>query len=371
MNKNDVLCPLPFNHIAVRPNGKVYPCCYFRHESTPESLNLSHDDIINHEFLQQIRNDMLDGKAVEGCRQCYQDEKLSNYSMRLVTLREYSKKNQIFTPPTEPKLTSIDLALSNVCNNRCRMCNPELSTNWYPDAKKLGIPIPKGLIQHNDPLDKLDLSQLEYIKLIGGEPLLEQEKFIRFLERCDLSKLSIFLTTNMTVLPEQKLLSYLKQCRSVTIACSIDSFGELNDFLRKGSKWEIVDKNLRWYVENFNKVYIHSIASIYNINCLDKLIDYVKNNFKFIHMKYVMVDGPNWMQINHLPDNVKENVRQSVNNSKNREVQEIKNLIFEQLDLPGNFQEFKEMDNKLNDLREEHWKYSNQELYEWLKEFYE
>ena len=46
-------------------------------------------------------------------------------------------------------------------------------------------------------------------------------------------------------------------------------------------------------------------------------------------------------------------------------------MIFEQLDLPGNFQEFKEMDNKLNDLREEHWKYSNQELYEWLKEFYE
>jgi radical SAM protein with 4Fe4S-binding SPASM domain len=370
MNKATI-CPLPFTHIAIRPNGQVYPCCYFRHEHTPTSLNLEHPDILNHEFLQEIRKDLLDGKEIEGCKQCYQDEKLSNYSMRLLTLEEYTKRKLIFVPPKEPKLTSIDLALSNVCNNRCRMCNPELSTNWYPDAKKLGIPIPKGLIQHNDPLANLDLSQLEYIKLIGGEPLLEQEKFIRFLKRCDLSKLSVFLTTNMTVLPDDTLLKYLQQCQSVTIACSIDSYGNLNDFLRKGSKWETVDNSLRWYIKNFQKVYIHSVASIYNINYLDKLIDYVKNEFPSVHIKYVMIDGPDWMQISNLPDKVKEKVKDKIELSKNKEVQDIKNLIFDQLAINGSFDLFKEMDQKLNDIRFEHWKDCNQELYDWLKEFYE
>jgi len=48
MNKEDVVCPLPWHHIAIRPNGRVYPCCYFRHESTPEEFNLSHNDVFNH-----------------------------------------------------------------------------------------------------------------------------------------------------------------------------------------------------------------------------------------------------------------------------------------------------------------------------------
>jgi hypothetical protein len=84
-----------------------------------------------------------------------------------------------------------------------------------------------------------------------------------------------------------------------------------------------------------------------------------------------MIDGPDWMQISNLPDKVKEKVKDKIELSKNKEVQDIKNLIFDQLAINGSFDLFKEMDQKLNDIRFEHWKDCNQELYDWLKEFYE
>ena len=35
-------CPLPFSHIAIRPNGRVFPCCNFRWDGVPEDLHLDH-----------------------------------------------------------------------------------------------------------------------------------------------------------------------------------------------------------------------------------------------------------------------------------------------------------------------------------------
>ena len=48
-------CPLPFSHLAIRPNGKVYPCCIFDWDHVPKDLDLSHPDVFNHPFLKDVR----------------------------------------------------------------------------------------------------------------------------------------------------------------------------------------------------------------------------------------------------------------------------------------------------------------------------
>jgi sulfatase maturation enzyme AslB (radical SAM superfamily) len=112
-----------------------------------------------------------------------------------------------------------------------------------------------------------DRSDAEYLKLIGGEPLMEQDKFIKLLKRCDRSKLKILLTTNSTIIPNEELVTLLKECETVWVNLSIDTYGPLNDFLRKGSKWENVVKVLDWFANTFpGKTKVHSIISIYNIN---------------------------------------------------------------------------------------------------------
>jgi MoaA/NifB/PqqE/SkfB family radical SAM enzyme len=360
-------CPIPFHHFAIRPDGQAFPCCYFRHESTPKDFNLSHPDLFNHPFLQEIRETLKKDEPVSGCVRCYENEKLTGSSMRTEYLNaEYlGFKN---TPPETPVLTYIDLALSNVCNNRCRMCGPGLSTNWYADAKKLGMSIPSGLIKHENNLENYDLSKINYIKLIGGEPLMEEDKFINILKKCNLEKLVIMITTNATLLPSQELFILLKKCRKVKWVLSIDSYGPLNNFLRKGSTWEKIEENIAWYAKHFPRnINIHSVASIYNINLLNKLPEFISKNFPAIGQKYVPVDGPDWMMPCNLPDEIKPLViskLENLNDSKSY-------IVIDEIKKQGNINKFVEQDKKLNDLRNEHWKEYNPELYQWLKKYYE
>lgn len=371
-NIDDVICPLPFHHIAIRPNGRVYPCCYFRHEDTPEEFNLSYKNVFYHPFLVSVRDKIKKGEQVSGCKQCYQNEKLTGKSMRKQFLEGYEKNVGVpFTIPETPEIRYIDLAFSNVCNNKCRMCGPDLSTNWYSDSKELGFPIPKGIISNEDPTKNIDLSKLDYLKLIGGEPMLEQDKFMAVLEKCNLPELRLFVATNVTVKPKLELMKLLRKCKEVKIACSIDAYGNLNDFLRKGSKWEEVEKNLRWYSNNFGNVLVHSIVSIYNINKFHELYEYVKEEYHNVTIQYMTVDGPNWIRPCNLPVDVKDRIMKDINRIDHDEIVEIVPMIYEALSRPGNFGLFKEYDDKLNYLRDEHWKNLNPELYEMIKEFYE
>ncbi len=83
-------CLLPFHHLAIRPNDQVYPCCQFRHEHTPKDLNLYHDDVFNHPFMEELRQAMIDDRPHPGCSMCYEQEKNSNgtHSMRLDFVRD-------------------------------------------------------------------------------------------------------------------------------------------------------------------------------------------------------------------------------------------------------------------------------------------
>jgi len=355
-------CPIPFHHLAVRPGGEVYPCCFFKHDEVPADFNLNYSDVFHHPFLEQIRTDLREDKYVEGCSRCYKNEELTGNSMRIEYLKHES------SPPEEPVLTYLDLALSNLCNNKCRMCGPGLSTSWYSDAKKLGIPITSGVLKHEYNIDNFDLSKIDNIKLIGGEPLMEQEKFINILNRCDLKNLRLLITTNATVRPNDELLAIFKQCNSVKWLLSIDAYGPLNDFLRKGSKWSEVADNIKWFVGTFpNNVNIHSVASIYNINCLDQLHNYIRRHYPGIHQKHVMIDGPDWMHPSNLPNDVKKIIKNKLQSLKINNIE----VLLNSLDQEGNTMLFKREDQKLNDLLNEHWRDANPELYNWLKGYYE
>lgn len=366
-------CALPFHHISMRPDGQIRPCCYFREDDIPSDLNASYTDPFNHPFIKDIRKNMSADLPVNGCKKCYIDEKITGNSMRKIA----NHSLDFGLPYGEnirgkiEKLTNIDLAFSNVCNNRCRMCGPDLSTNWYNDAKKLGIEIPKGILTTNSIIDNYNLSNLRYLKLIGGEPLMEQDKFIEVLKKCQLDKLSILLVTNTTILPSQELLDLLNQCRHVATHLSIDAFGPLNNMLRKGSDWNEVDKNVNWFLENMHNkqkfsTCIDSVVSIYNCNMIDKMIDYA--NTKKLKIKFNLVDGPSWMMIRNLPFSAKKELEKLLREQQKIYNFPIFNLILEEISNKGNFQKFITMDQKLNLIRNDDWSEYNRWLYDFFNE---
>lgn len=387
--KHKHACPLPFHHLAIRPDGGIFPCCYFRQEEVPEDLRIDHPDPFNHPFMVDLREKMRNDEAHPGCASCYRDEEISGSSMRTdisspfinfgipdaAEFAENSNRDYHY-------LTNIDLALSNVCNNRCRMCGPELSTNWYADAKKLGWggEPRRGVVAKNSIIEDYDLSNLKFIKMIGGEPLMEQEKFISVLKKCNLPELKILIATNATTTPNEELTGLLNQCKEVNVQLSVDSYGKLNDFLRKGSSWQRVEEVVDWFLEwektrkatkSKTTISFHSVASIYNCNSFHELIDYsLQKGMRWTH--YVMADGPDWMLPRNLPDEVKKEVAEYLNSiSDNYPGYSIFKWMLNELNETGDFKHFVNTDAAVNRIRNEHWGEFNPWLWERTKPFVE
>jgi len=367
-------CTLPFHHMAVRPDGKINPCCYFRQEHVPESLNISYSDPFHHPFLEDLRRRMINDEYIEGCSKCYADEAASGTSMR-------TDMNNPFTEFGLPaknrgeytKLTNLDFAFSNVCNNKCRICGPELSTQWYSDAKKMNYGFEhRGIISTNTVIDDCDLKDLKFIKMLGGEPLMEQEKFIKLLKKCNLSELEILLVTNTTKRPNQELTDLLKKCKNINLTFSIDGYGKMNNFLRKGSDWQQVENNVKWFKETFQdcsmSFNVHSVISLYNINQVDRLVKWCQKNE--LNHNNVVVDGPNWIMPRNLPDSVKkELIEILIKQKKSHQSKKIFNLLIDELKQDGDFGMFIRNDINLNKIRNEHWKDLNPWLWDRIEKY--
>lgn len=365
---SNVNCVLPFHHLFIGPGNEIKPCCMFNLDSKDQIKYPGNEDMFQSDAFENIRSNIRAGIPVAGCSRCYHQDTMSGDSYRTTFLKKYKDTAGIdFTPPSKGELVFLEISFSNVCNNRCRMCNPNYSTNWYSDAKKIGLHIPvKGVIETDTTLKNLDLKKLKFIKISGGEPLMEQQKIIDLLTSCSLENVSLFLNTNATMRPTDELMELFKKCHSVEVNLSIDAYGDLNDFLRTGSKWDEVEKNLKWFYDNFEKIRIHSTITIYNVNCYDKLIDYIKINFPRINHDFMMVFELEWMKVSNLPDHAKIKVKE-----KNLEFKEKYNLpitefILKDLNSKGDLNLFLTMDKKLNDIRNENWLSCNKELYDWV-----
>ena len=363
MSKRTYSCNLPFQHLATRPDGQIYPCCNFRHEETPADLNVKYDDPFYHPFFVSLRKKMLNDEYVSGCSSCYNAEIVSGSSLRTNVnsseIYRLTKKNK----EHNPLLTSIDLAFSNVCNNRCRMCGPDLSTNWYRDAEKFG-PLTsnikrKGVLSKNTILEHCDLTKLRHIRILGGEPLMEEQKLIELLEKCNRSKLEILINTNTTIRPYGRLFQLLKELKAVYFMLSVDAVGVLNNFLRKGSNWQEVDSNIKWFVNEFgSNVIIHSVISIYNVNLFNNLTDYCKE--LGVWHEFALVDGPKWMMPRNLPVKIKNCLIKRYKDNTDIACK----LVISELNKNGNIEIFKDADTQLNKIRKESWRDLNPWLYD-------
>ena len=357
-------CILPWNHVRVWQTGKAWPCCQWVGE-TPDDLNIFNGDPMHHSLMVETRQRMLEDKPVKGCSRCYRLERETGTSMRTDVntgifggINDRVNQMSPIHKDSEPKLRYLELSISNACNNSCRMCGPDLSTHWYADAKKLGIAIPKG-IQYN-PMNHTDLSELRFLKLLGGEPLLHDREINSILDSCDLENLNLMLITNSTMRPTEETIKRFKRLNKLTITLSIDAFGPLNNFLRTGSKWEEVKENLHWFKQqDWCKLTVHGVISAYNVNCFMELHEYCRDVVK-CYSNHMVLEGPEYMRPRHLPEGVKQKLLDRYE-AYTQKPGFVKDTIYE-LKQPGNWETFDTMDQIMNGVRNENFRTLNPEL---------
>lgn len=259
-------CPVPFNHLYIKPNNKAGVCCAFEREQEIFSLpdikeykNLS--DHLHHPFIKDIQQKMLKGEKVPGCKRCYYFEEHGHgESMRegfISTWYEEGRSGINYTPPDldNPKLDFLEVTFGNYCNLACRICSSDLSHSWIEDEKELKLigihsnsrGTTKRMNIDRDWQDD-DLKDLQYLKITGGEPMLHPD-FTKFIERVQHSNVTLDIFTNASWVPKKKLLNLLLKFKFCNIYVSIDGTGTVQEYMRHNSNWDITEKSVRKWLE--------------------------------------------------------------------------------------------------------------------------
>ena len=267
---SETFCILPWMQVATNASGTFRVCC----NSTPgknfikvngHPAKIYRDEIEyawNSVTLQNMREMFLSGKRPDICERCFREEDSGVKSAR----QSYNEKWMFnYEKSTRPPLIVkyIELRLGNLCNLKCRMCNPYASSQW---VKEWGI-VDSATDQHKLPekevirLSSMDwpkddyvwrniaqiISSVEEIYLTGGEPTLS-EKHYDLLENCINGGYSKTITlkynTNLTNIPK-KLLEYWTNFKKVKIHTSVDAYGDLNRYIRYPRSY-----NQKWCLES-------------------------------------------------------------------------------------------------------------------------
>jgi MoaA/NifB/PqqE/SkfB family radical SAM enzyme len=293
-------CIYPWIHMQLKPNGQAKPCCRFDHmnqayrdeKGNPimSQYNVkekSFKEIMESDFWNELREDMLKGKTIPGCYKCDKEDAGDKFSMRFNANNAWNEQNEFRPIDVNQELSFkyLELTTGRYCNLACRMCSSDLSTTWDADDKVLAEHY-KDRFDFSKRPQILDLNftaddfkETQLIKMTGGEPMIVPT-FIPFIDKVIESgytdNIMLQIYTNCSWVPKSKIIDRLKKFGLVQIYLSIDGLDEVNDYIRYPSKWTTVEESAKKWLSiakehnNFDIVFSPTI-SLYNILQLPKM----------------------------------------------------------------------------------------------------
>jgi len=299
-------CAFPWFHGRVETNGDLKPCCKWP-DSVPTSDS---NEFILTDYMESLRQQFKQGRAHQNCRNCEFDEHIKGYSHRTWSFELADRIGVDFS--AEPKLMSQDVNLNNICNIKCRSCNQTSSTSWLTDAIALGEKS-VGLRESGWYLSATTAVNTQRLQFLGGEPTMHQERIVEALRQIvahgDISRLQLQMSSNMTHDLSDEMLLLLPLLREVKIDCSIDAFGQLNDYIRSDSTWDrvsVVTKNLRDVCAKNDcvRAKVGSVLSVYNAHAMLDLLDWIDTELHphINKLSVMLCKNPSILNARNLPD---------------------------------------------------------------------
>lgn len=363
-----IYCVLPWKHLATHPHGGVTLCCVSDHtnsknrarnfnENTVEYLNLNHDSVdavMNSDYFKEVRLQMLNGEVPDACKRCFAEESNNVRSKRIEENERLQFTEDMARAITKPDGTIpvsfkfIELRLGNLCNVKCRTCNPASSTSWSGEYQKLQTEV-TFVTKYDKNIDSSwteadgfwnDLlahsKDVELIYVNGGEPTLVEKhwKYLERLIKLGLNKqITLWYNINMTNLPD-KLIELWKNFKAVQVTCSIDDLGTRNEYIRTGTKWKDVIENLDklqsfpWITASVCQTV--SWMNAYYLNEFDK---FMKDRGLHVHLNFV--HDPRFLSVAILPSELEKTILSRLTNLHSWQV----NAISSQFNNSGSVEE--------------------------------
>ena len=328
-NKN--FCVLPFTHLSTKPNGHIKLCCRSISKVGDIKKN-SLADIWNSDSIREVRKKMLNSERVDMCQPCWdlEDKGILSLRQRMNKNRKHlfwhiKKMNKNFSMPFE--IPIIELQLSNLCNLRCRMCKPILSSSWFKDWEKIryiyesiGEPYEETRIKQKK-INYFDQESffenmkqlgphLKILEFAGGEPLMEPLHY-RALEIVSpwAQNIEVKYATNLSKLKfgQFDIIKKWTKFKSLDLSVSVDGYPELNNYIRTDSKTEELIKNVKTIKNSIKRLSIRGALcfSVYNAPRLPECYDWFTRVLEVpVHGNHV--DEPFFLSPKVLPEEIKK-----------------------------------------------------------------
>jgi len=246
----------------------------------------------NGQALSDLKQALTSGIKHQNCEWCWKNEENGYKTHRIKT-------------PRGAGLNSIHIRLNNVCNFKCRMCNPSFSTTWMAENKKHNYfrfmldeaTVNDNLVNEDYLLPLLEKNirkgTLKHISISGGEPLISDAHYtlLKFLIENKLTNVTLGYSTNLSNLDYKgiDLLSLWDKFAHVNLEASVDGWGEGVEYSRTGFK-------RKTFLENFKRAYRHiqainCVVNVYSVWTLPFIERFRKQGF---HIIYSPCYRPQW-----------------------------------------------------------------------------
>jgi organic radical activating enzyme len=310
---SSTICPYPFAHTDIEPNGEIKYCCAaISGEHTDEDgqvYNVNTHTLSrawNSDKLCNLRTSLIAGEKPEACRVCWEQEAAAGNSLRLKALNRIPIESiqqriehaENYNGVVPDLAFDFQVSTGNLCNLACKMCNPAFSTNFGKFFKKF-VDSPQELtfvpdtippLNHDVDfntvfdwpvtvgLEKIFVDHYDSIRslfITGGEPTLAKEN-IEFLERLvELGysrQIKVWPSTNCTNI-NRKLLHTLSKFQTIELNLSLDGMDEIAYIQRTPSDWPSIEANvdllMAWQLEQQShdkQVQVNVITTLTSLN---------------------------------------------------------------------------------------------------------
>lgn len=275
---SDFYCPLPFRHAFIDSTGVAACCKTPRHQVTL-------DKWVTHPELTKLQQELLAGMIPSDCQDCATQEQAYGTSLRLDSMRDYN--NQVFS---DTKIDFIDFRSINICNFKCRSCQPEFShgiareANVYPELQKFfkrppGSSPPStgktvSVTDANVDWVMQNLGSLKRIMFTGGEPTVIPgvQTLIKKIQQ-EHRDIAVMITSNASF-HDDFWFEITEQLPNLHWTVSIDAVGPAAKIVRHGSDWALIERNVAWLAQHANSLDINSVVSNLTVFGLKPLLEF-------------------------------------------------------------------------------------------------
>jgi sulfatase maturation enzyme AslB (radical SAM superfamily) len=294
--------------------------------------------------MREVRRQVLGGERPEVCKPCFDLEDQGVESLRQRHINGVIPEARInlypdaldalrddYTMPFE--FPTMEIKINNLCNLKCRMCNPLDSTSWqdwdqvkpfYEKENNYLVPTVAKLVrkpgQYIGPFDDTEnwwnsfeklLPHFKRVEFAGGEPLMDPQhyKILDMLKPYG-KNIEIKYATNGTTLGISKgrtIHDYWSHFRSVAVNVSLDGIHDVYNYIRGNGDFSQVEANIKEIqkIPNVSRVVGAFTAQAGNMLQMAECIDYFINKMNIVFYSH-RVSYPNCLSAQVLPQALKD-----------------------------------------------------------------